>query len=476
MQQNYINGQWLDALSGKTWQVQNPANEEVIATVPFGDDRDAHAAIDAAHAAFPIWKNINAWQRADILKKVADLMRANIKELAAITTLEAGKPSVEAQGEWVVAAQFFEWYAEEGKRAYGKTIPANRNNKRMSVIYQPIGVVGHITAWNFPVWNICRVWAASLAAGCTFVAKPSEYTPLTAMALIDILAKAGVPNGVANLVLGEADKIGNALMSREEVRKVHFVGSTRVGKLLMNQASQTNTKLSLELGGNAPCIVCNDVEVERIAKAAAQAKVRNCGQVCVSPQRFIVQRDIYDDFCTIAAEALANFNQGNAADSATQVGPLINANQRNHVETIVQNAVNQGATLMAGGKRPTHLPKGFFFEPTLLKDVTSDNDIFRKEIFGPVMSVTPFDTLDEAIALANDTEYGLAAYAWTNNLKHSIKISEALEFGIVGINEWAAHSIEAPFGGWKQSGLGYECGEEGLHEYMEKKLIAIGDL
>jgi succinate-semialdehyde dehydrogenase len=473
---NYINGQWLDALSGKIWQVQNPANEEVIATVPFGDDHDAHAAIDAAHAAFPVWKNINAWQRADILKKVADLMRENVKELAAITTLESGKPTIEAQGEWTVAAQFFEWYAEEGKRAYGKTIPANRNNKRMSVIYQPIGVVGHITAWNFPVWNVCRVWAASLAAGCTFVAKPSEYTPLTAMALIDILAKAGVPNGVVNLVLGEADKIGNALMSREEVRKVHFVGSTRVGKLLMNQASQTNTKLSLELGGNAPCIVCNDVEVERIAKAAAQAKVRNCGQVCVSPQRFIVQRDIYDDFCKIAAETLSKFNQGDAADSATQVGPLINANQRNHVETIVQNAVNQGATLMAGGKRPAHLPKGFFFEPTLLKDVTAENDIFRKEIFGPVMSVTPFDTIEEAIALANDTEYGLAAYAWTNNLKNSIKISEALEFGIVGINEWAAHSIEAPFGGWKQSGLGYECGEEGLHEYMEKKLIAIGDL
>jgi succinate-semialdehyde dehydrogenase len=476
MQQNYINGQWLDALSGNTWNVQNPATEEIVATVPFGDERDAHAAIGAAHAAFPSWKRINSWQRADILKKVADLMRANLKELAAITTLEAGKPTLEAQGEWTVAAQFFEWYAEEGKRAYGKTIPANRNNKRMSVIYQPIGVVGHITAWNFPIWNVCRVWAASLAAGCTFVAKPSEFTPLTAMALMDILAKAGIPAGVANLVLGEADKIGEAMMSRAEVRKVHFVGSTRVGKILMNRASITNTKLSLELGGNAPCIVCNDVEVERIAKSAAQAKVRNCGQVCVSPQRFIVQRDIYEDFCNIAAEALSKFKVGNAADSATQTGPLINAKQREYVEQTVQNAISEGAVLMAGGKRPEHLTQGFFFEPTLLKEVTSSNAIFRNEIFGPVMSVTPFDTLEEAIALANDTEYGLAAYLWTNNLKTSIKVSEALEFGIVGINEWAAHSIEAPFGGWKQSGLGYECGEEGLQEYMEKKLIAIGEL
>lgn len=476
MQKNYINGEWRDAISGKTWQVQNPATEEIITTVPFGDDADAHEAIDAAAAAFKSWSNMNAWQRSDILRKVADLMRANVKSLSAITVEEAGKPLIEAQGEWTVAAQFFDWYAEEGKRSYGKTIPANRNNKRMSVIYQPIGVVGHITAWNFPIWNVCRVWAASLAAGCTFVAKPSEYTPLTAMALMNVLAEAGVPKGVANLVLGEADKIGEALMSRHEVRKVHFVGSTRVGKLLMNRASLTNTKLSLELGGNAPCVIFKDVDIERIAKAAAQAKVRNCGQVCVSPQRFIVQREVYEAFCEIAAQTLKGVKQGNGVETTTQIGPLINSNQRNHVETLVQNAIEQGAILMAGGKRPSHLDKGFFFEPTLLKDVNTENDVFRKEIFGPVMSVTPFDTMEDAIQLANDTEYGLAAYLWTNDLKTSIKVSEALEFGIIGINEWNAHGIEAPFGGWKQSGLGYECGEEGLHEYLEKKLIAIGDL
>ncbi len=476
MNKNFINGQWLDAESGNTYPVLNPATEGVITVVPFGDATDAHAAIDAAAAAFPTWKAMNAWNRADILKKTADLMRSRAKELGAITTAEAGKPTVEAVGEWVVAAQFFEWFAEEGKRAYGRTIATSRNNKRMSVISQPIGVVGIVTAWNFPVWNIARVWAASLAAGCTFVAKPSEYTPLTAMALMGLLQEAGLPSGVGNLVLGEAESIGNALLERPEVRKMHFVGSTRVGKILMNGASKTNTKLSLELGGNAPCIICDDVDVRILAKSAALAKSRNCGQVCVSPQRFIVHRSIYDQFCDGVAENMAKFKIGNGAEAGTQLGPLINKNQQRMVASIVDEAVKAGATLLTGGKVPPQYANGFYYEPTVLADVETDNPIFRKEIFGPVLSITPFDTLEQALNLANDTEYGLAAYLWTNNLKTSIKVSEALEFGIIGINEWAAHAIEAPFGGWKQSGLGYECGEEGLHEYLEKKLIAIGDL
>ena len=476
MNKNFINGQWVDAESGNTYQVLNPATEGVIKVVPFGDATDAHAAIDAAAAAFPIWKATNAWNRGDILKKTADLMRLRAKELGAITTAEAGKPTAEAVGEWLVAAQFFEWFAEEGKRAYGKTIATSRNNKRMTVISQPVGVVGIITAWNFPVWNVARVWAASLAAGCAFVAKPSEYTPLTAMALMGLLEEAGLPKGVANLVLGEAEGIGNALLERPEVRKMHFVGSTRVGKILMNGASKTNTKLSLELGGNAPCLVFDDVEVNNFAKSAALAKSRNCGQVCVSPQRFIVHRSIYDRFCDKVAENMANFKIGNGAEAGTQLGPLINKNQQRMVASIVDDAVKAGATLLTGGKVPPQYANGFYYEPTVLADVERDNPIFRREIFGPVMSITPFDTVEQAIELANDTEYGLAAYLWTNNLKTSIKVSEALEFGIVGINEWAAHAIEAPFGGWKQSGLGYECGEEGLHEYLEKKLIAIGDL
>ena len=474
MRQLYINGIWQDAQNGGTWNVQNPATEEIICTVPFGDGVETHNAIEAAQNAFEGWKNTNPWQRVDILKKVADLMKARAHELSQITTQEAGKPQAEALGEWIVAAQFFEWFAEEGKRARGQVLPANRNNKRMQVIYQPMGVVGIITAWNFPVWNLARVWAASLGAGCTFVAKASEYTPLTAMALMEILEEAGVPKGVANLVSGDAGNIGNILLESPQVRKIHFVGSTRVGKLLMDGASQTNTKLSLELGGNAPAIICQDVDIASVAQAAGLAKCRNCGQVCVSPQRFIVHRSQYDTFCEIVAQTMSALKVGSGADATTQVGCLINQRQQQNVAQTVEKTIAEGAKLLCGGKIPDG--KGFFYLPTALADVTPEMAAFRNEIFGPVMTITPFDTIEEAIALANDTEYGLAAYLWTNDINTSIKVSEALEFGIVGINEWAAHSIEAPFGGWKQSGLGYECGEDGLHEYLEKKLIAIGNL
>lgn len=474
--QLYIAGQWRPAAQGGTWRVLNPATEDLVATVSYGDASDLNAAVDAAQAAFPAWSKTNAWQRAEVLRKTADLMRGRARELAAVTTAESGKPFAEAIGEWTVAAQFFEWYAEEGKRAYGRTIPASRNNKRMSTVYQPIGPVGIITAWNFPIWNLARVWAASLAAGCTFVAKPSEYTPLTAARLMALLEEAGLPPGVGNLVLAEANASGQVLLERPEIRKIHFVGSTRVGKILMDGASKTHTKLSLELGGNAPCLVLPDMDPVAFGKTAAIAKTRNCGQVCVSPQRFLVHRSIYAAFCDTVAQHLSQLRLGNGADTNTQVGPLINARQRDAIAALVRDAVAQGARLLCGGQVPPELSKGYFYAPTALADVGRDNPAFRQEIFGPVMAITPFDTLEEAIALANDTEYGLAAYVWTNDLRASIRLSEALEFGIVGINEWAAHAIEAPFGGWKQSGLGYECGEEGLHEYLEKKLISIGDI
>lgn len=471
---NYINGVWSAAQNGGTWQVINPATEEIVATVPFGDAADANTAIDAAVKAQKAWAVTNPYQRADILKQVAHLMRTRASELADITVTESGKPAAEARGEWVVAAQFFDWFAEEGKRVYGRTITTSRNNKRMTVIHQPVGVVGIITAWNFPIWNIARVWAASLAAGCAFVAKPSEFTPLTAMALTGLLEEAGLPAGVANLVLGDAAAIGDAFMTRPEMRKVHFVGSTRVGKILMDAASKTHTKLSLELGGNAPCLIFPDVHIEAVAQAAAVAKTRNCGQVCVAPQRFIVHKKVYDQFCELTAAHLQKLQVGNGSDAKTQVGPLINARQREGVAQVVRAGIESGGVLLCGGQTPPEHTKGFFYEPTLVKDVDTGNPLFRQEIFGPVMCVTPFETTEEAITLANDTEYGLAAYLWTNDLNTSIHVSEALEFGIVGINEWAAHAIEAPFGGWKQSGLGYECGEEGLHEYLEKKVIAVG--
>lgn len=474
--QQFINGVWQDAGNGGTWEVLNPATETMVAQVAFGDAADAHAAIDAAHAAFLSWSKRNAWERAEILKRVASLMRERVEALAEITVAEAGKPRAEARGEWIVAAQFFEWFAEEGKRAYGQVIPANRNNKRMSVILQPIGAVGIITAWNFPVWNAARVWAASLAAGCTFVAKPSEFTPLTAMALMGVLEEAGVPQGAANLVLGDAAGIGQALLDRPEVRKIHFVGSTRVGKLLMDGASKTNTKLSLELGGNAPAIIFPDADLDTVIHASAVAKCRNCGQVCVSPQRFLVHRSIYERFAETVGASMRGLKVGNGTDPETQVGPLINRRQRDQIAEIVAKTVAEGAEVLAGARIPEGLEQGYFYAPTVLKNVTPQMTAFRQEMFGPVMTLTPFDTLEEALSLANDTEYGLAAYVWTNDLNTAIRMSEGLEFGIVGINEWAAHGIEAPFGGWKQSGLGYECGEEGLLEYLEKKLISIGGL
>jgi acyl-CoA reductase-like NAD-dependent aldehyde dehydrogenase len=474
MQKQLINGEWLDAQNGGEWQVLNPATEEVVATVPFGGGEDARKAIEAARAAFPVWRNTNAFQRAALLKKTADRIREKAAENARITTQESGKPFAEAKGEWLVAADLFEWFAEEAKRTYGTVIPTNRNNKRSQVIWQPVGVVGIITAWNFPVWNLARAWGASLAAGCTIVAKPSEYTPLTAMLLAEILDNQGFPPGVVNLVNGDAAAIGDALMAATEVRKVHFVGSTRVGKILMDKASQTNTRLSLELGGNAPVLVFPDMEVEKIAASAVAAKFRNCGQVCISPQRFLVHQDICRQFTQAAASLMSQFKVGNGLDADTQVGPLINRKQQQHVANVVSAAVREGAQVQTGGGVPAHLPKGYFFEPTLLSNVAENSSAFTQEIFGPVLPVTPFGTLEEAVSLANATEYGLAAYIWTNHLHTAIQASEALEFGIVGINDWTPHGTELPFGGWKQSGQGSELGHDGIFEYLEKKLISIG--
>ncbi len=470
----YINGQWADAINHGTWNVLNPATEEVVATVPFGNGDDAQMAIAAAKAALPAWSKTNAFQRANLLKNVAARIRQNAGDFAKITTQESGKPLVEAKGEWLVAADLFEWFAEEAKRTYGTVIPTNRNNKRSYVIWQPIGVVGIITAWNFPVWNLARAWGASLAAGCTIVAKPSEYTPMTAMLLAQIFDNEGFAPGVVNLVSGDAASIGDALMEAVEVRKVHFVGSTRVGKLLMDKASKTNTKLSLELGGNSPVLVFPDVDVAKVAASAVAAKFRNCGQVCVSPQRFLVHESIHDEFAKTAAELVAKYRPGNGLEAETQVGPLINRKQQAHVAGLVEAAVSHGATVQAGGKIP--FEKGYFYSPTLLSGVGADSPVFSQEAFGPVLPITPFADLEEAISLANTTEYGLAAYIWTNDLNTAIHASEALEFGIVGINEWAPHGTEAPFGGWKQSGQGSELGNDGIFEYMEQKLVSIGGL
>lgn len=471
----YINGEWTEASNRKTWDVINPATEDVVASVPFGNDADCRAAIDAAKEGFKVWSRTNPFDRAVILKKASALMHERLGEFAKTTVLESGKPLAEATGEWRVAANFFEWYAEEGKRHGGRVVTANRNNKRMTVLHQPLGVVGAITAWNFPAYNPARCWAAALGAGCSVVAKASEYTPLTAINLVQCLHDAGLPKGVMNLVNGQADLIGKEMLENPEVRKISFTGSTRVGKILMDGASKTNTRLALELGGNAPVLIFPDVDVKKVAEESVAAKLRNAGQVCIAPQRYLVHEAVADEFLFHAANRMKNIKVGFGLQQGVDMGPMINQYQLTNLEQLLNQAKTMGAEIVTGGTRG-EFAKGYFHQPTLVQNTSVDSPLFKNEIFGPVMPVSSFKSAEEAVYLANATVYGLASYIWTNDLKTSIHVSEQLEFGLVGINEWYPQAFEAPFGGWKQSGLGYECGEDGLIEYMQKKLVSIGGL
>jgi succinate-semialdehyde dehydrogenase len=470
----YIDGEWVDASNGATWDVINPATEEVIRTVPYGNGEDAKRAIQAAARAFPAWRASTAYDRAAILKRTADIMRARLDDLARTSVQECGKPSAQAKAEWAVVADLFEWFAEEGKRAYGRTIPSRAGTKRLTVLKQPMGVAGVITAWNFPAYNPGRAWAAAMAAGCTVVGRASEYTPLTAMELASIVAEAGVPRGVLNLVNGEPEPMGQAMLDDPACRKISFTGSVRVGKLLMDGASRTVTRLGLELGGNAPVLIFPDVDLEEVAKGSVATKYRNDGQVCIAPQRFLVHRKVNDEFLERVVPRVKSLRLGDGLDPQTQVGPLINARQRDRVDTMVADARRQGVEVLAGGRRLER--KGYFYEPTVLAQVQPSMPVYADEIFGPVMPVVPFDELEQALAIANDTNYGLAAYVWTRDMKTALRAYEGLEFGMVGVNDWAPNATEAPFGGWKQSGIGHECGQEGLEDYLETKLVTIGGL
>jgi acyl-CoA reductase-like NAD-dependent aldehyde dehydrogenase len=472
----HIGGEWVDASNGGTWDVRNPATEELVRTVPFGTDVDAHRAIDAAAGALAGWSTRTPYERGAILKAAAEAIRASVDQLARTTVLESGKPTIQARGEWLVSADLLEWFAEEGKRAYGRVVPARTSTKRLMVLKQPMGVVGLITAWNFPVYNVARAGAAALAAGCTIVIRPSEYTPMTAMDFARVLVEAGMPPGVVNVVNGEPGPMGQAMLTHPGCAKVHFTGSVRVGKLLMDGASKTVTRLSLELGGNAPVVILPDVDLAEVAAGATAAKFRNGGQVCIAPQRFLVARRSADEFLDRVSTAVSALKVGPGTDPTTQVGPLINAQQRDRVEQLVASARAAGADVRVGGHRPPALEKGYFFEPTVVGGVTPSAELYHQEIFGPVLPVTTFDDLDEAIALANDTRYGLAAYVWTNNLPAALRAAEKLEFGMVGVNEWTPQAVEAPFVGWKESGIGREGGAEGLEEYLETKLVAIGGI
>lgn len=472
----FVDGEWTDASDGGSWDLIDPSTEATITTVPFGTGADATAAIDAAAAAFPAWSTATAYERAAVLRRASDLVRERLDALGEVTSRESGKPLLQGRGEWVAAADLLEWYGEEAKRSYGRTIPSRVPGKRMMVLHQPVGVVGTITAWNFPAYNVVRSVAAALAAGCTVVSRPSEFTPMTCMDLAGILQEAGLPAGVFNVVNGDPEGMGQAMLEHEALRKLHFTGSVRVGKLLMDGASTTVTRLSLELGGNAPVIVLPDADMEAVAAGAVVAKYRNAGQVCVSPQRFLIGGERRDEFVERVVPLVEALRLGPGTDPETEVGPMINARQRERLEGLVAAAADQGATVATGGGRPADQDQGYFFEPTVVTDITPDFPVYREELFGPVMPVVDFGDLDEAIALANDTPYGLASYVWTNDLRSAMRAAERLEFGMVGVNEWTPHGTEGPFTGWKQSGLGSESGAEGFEEYVETKLISMGGM
>ena len=471
-----IDGKWVDASEGGRWDVVDPATEDIVANVPFGGAADVNRAIDAASREQPRWRARTAYERGEILVRAAALMRERAAKLGRITVRESGKPLAEATREWQIAGDLFEFFAEEGKRAYGYTIPARAATRRMMVLHEPIGVVGVITAWNFPAYNPARAIAAALGAGCTCVVRAAELTPLSAMAMAQILVEAGVPPGVLAVVNGDPAAMGQAMLDHPALRKISFTGSTRVGKLLLDGASRTMTRMSLELGGNAPVLILPDVDVEAVAKAAVAARFRNAGQVCVCPQRFFVEHGKLPRFEEVVVEETRKLKVGSGLDPDVRVGPLASGRHRERVEGLVAEAKAAGAAVRTGGKRPADRSKGFFLEPTVLGKVTPEMNVFSEEIFGPLFCMTSFAQLDEAIARANATPYGLAAYVFTNDLQAAIRAYEGLDFGMIGVNEWAPHATEAPFSGRKMSGCGHEAGPEGLHDNLETKLVTIGSI
>ncbi|RII81783.1 NAD-dependent succinate-semialdehyde dehydrogenase [Neopusillimonas maritima] len=473
-QQCYIDGQWWDADSGKTLDVTNPANGQVIAQVPYAGQAETRRAIEAAERALPAWRAKTAAERAAILRRWFGLLLKHKDDLGRLMTLEQGKPLKEATGEIVYGASFIEWFAEEGKRAYGEVIPTPVADKRFVVIKQPVGVCAAITPWNFPCAMITRKAAPALAAGCTMVLKPAELTPLSALALAELAEQAGIPAGVFNIVTGDPKVIGQELCNNPTVRKLSFTGSTPVGKLLMEQCAPTLKKLSLELGGNAPFIVFDDADIDAAVAGAIASKYRNTGQTCVCTNRFIVQAGVYDEFAQKLAAETAKLRVGNGLEEDVVQGPLINPAAVEKVERLISDAKSKGATITTGGER---LEKdGLWFKPTVLTHMTPDMDIAQQEIFGPVSALFKFDTEDEAIALANNTEYGLAAYFYARDIGRVWRVGEALEYGMVGINTGSISTEVAPFGGIKNSGMGREGSHYGLEEYLEIKYMAMGGL
>ncbi|WP_439826942.1 NAD-dependent succinate-semialdehyde dehydrogenase [Aeromonas enteropelogenes] len=469
----YIDGHWCDAASGRTFEVTNPASGAVITQVPDMNAEDTRRAIEAAKAAQPAWAALTAKERSNKLYAWFAAITAHTDELARIMTCEQGKPLAEAKGEVAYGASFIQWFAEEGKRAYGRTIPGFSGDRRLATIKQPVGVVAAITPWNFPIAMITRKAGPALAAGCTIVIKPAAETPLCALALAALAEEAGIPAGVINIITShQAAVVGDELCQNPVVRKLSFTGSTRIGKLLMRQCADTMKRVSLELGGNAPFIVFDDADLDAAVAGALASKYRNAGQTCVCANRILVQSSVYDAFAEKLTAAVKAFKVGDGMSEGTQIGPLINPAAASKVAELVNQARDAGARVLLGGK--AHPAGPLFYQPTILGEVKGDNPILQEEIFGPVAPLVRFDSEEQAIALANDTPYGLAAYFYGRDIARVWRVAERLEYGMVGINEGIISTELAPFGGIKESGLGREGAAEGLEEYLETKYLCFG--
>ena len=473
--QAYVGGEWIDADSGATFDVTDPATGDVVASVADLGVDETRRAVDLAEVAQKAWAARTAKDRGTVLRRWYELFLEHKEDLALIMTSEMGKPIGESRGEVVYAANFIDWFAEEGKRAYGEIIPTHDMTKRLLVLKQPIGVVSAITPWNFPQAMITRKVAPALAAGCASLVRPASETPLSALAAAELADRAGLPPGLLNVIPAtDSPAVGRELTTNPTIRKISFTGSTPIGKLLLGQAAGTVKKASMELGGNAPFIVFDDADIDAAVEGAIVSKYRNSGQTCVCANRFLVQDGVYDEFAKKFAEAVADLKVGPGIDESSEIGPLVNEDAIDKVEELVQAALAEGAGVLTGGRR--HALGRTYYEVTVLTDVTPDMAIHGEEIFGPVAPLFRFSTEDDAIAIANDTEYGLAAYFYAADMGRIWRVSESLEYGMVGVNTGLISTEVAPFGGFKESGIGREGSHHGLDEYLETKYVAIGGI
>ena len=473
-ERGFIAGAWAPADSAQTTEIRNPATGEVLGAVPHMGAAETRRAIEAAHTAMPAWAKKTAAERAKIMRRWFDLMLANVDDLAVIMTAEQGKPLAESKGEIAYAASFIEWFAEEAKRVYGDIIPGHQADKRIMVLRQPIGVVAAITPWNFPAAMITRKAGPAIAAGCPIVVKPAPQTPFSALAMAELAQRAGIPAGVFNVVTGDAVAIGGEFTGNDKVRKLSFTGSTPVGKLLMAQCAGTVKKVALELGGNAPFLVLEDADLDAAVTGAIQSKYRNTGQTCVCANRFIVHSKVYDAFTQKLTEAVQKLRVGDGLKGETDQGPLIDAKALAKVESHIADAKSKGAVVATGGQR--HALGGTFYEPTVLTNVNTRMILAREETFGPVAPLFRVESDEQAVKLANDTEFGLAAYVYTRDLARSWRVTEALEYGIVGLNTGLISTEVAPFGGVKESGIGREGSRYGILEFTELKYVCVGGI